>query len=284
MRRQAPLHHDVRGHGRAARGRYSRVMDGFGGLLKRWRVTRRLSQEALAFQAEISTRHLSYLENGRSKPSREMVLVLSNALELELRERNTMLTSAGFAPVYSSNALESLAMAPVRKAIELLLAKQEPYGAVLVDRAWNVLQLNEGATRMLGAFLDAPMERPNVIRALMDPRALRPSIVNWHEVATAVVERLERECAMFPTDELRHALRDELRHYPGVEAIRPVELVAAREPVVQVHLRRGGLEARLFTMLTTIGTPLDVTAQELMIESYFPADDATARWLEGLAG
>jgi transcriptional regulator with XRE-family HTH domain len=125
------------------------VRDGFGGLLKRWRTTRRLSQEQLALDAEISTRHLSFLETGKSRPSREMVLLLASALELELRERNVMLTSAGFAAVYTSSALESLEMAPVRRAIDLLLERQEPYGAIVFDRAWNVVRMNGGAQRLV---------------------------------------------------------------------------------------------------------------------------------------
>lgn len=263
-----------------------RAMDGFGGLLKRWRTTRRLSQEQLAFDAEISTRHLSYLETGKSKPSREMVLLLASALELELRERNTMLSSAGFAAVYTSSGLESMEMAPVRRAIDLILAKQEPYGGIVVDRVWNVLRINEGAGRLLMRFLPEAAERPelaaNIVKSSLDPEGLRPYIVNWVEVATFALERLERECMMFPTDEARQALRAEVRAYPGVDVLRPFDTQSAGEPVSLVHLKRGGDEARLFTMITTIGTPLDVTAQELAIETYFPADEATERWTQSL--
>ncbi|MCU0701639.1 MAG: helix-turn-helix transcriptional regulator [Myxococcaceae bacterium] len=260
------------------------MRDGFAGLLKRWRTARRLSQEQLALDAEISTRHLSFLETGKSKPSREMVLVLASALELELKERNVMLTSAGFAPVYTSSALESLELAPVRRAIELLLQQQEPYGAVLVDRCWNVLRMNQGAMRMLGHFVDPATVEPrvatNVVRAVLHPAGMRPFLVNWLEVAQVALERLERECATYPTDEARRALLDEVRQYPGVEAI-SASTPATGAPVSLVHLRRGDDELRLFTMLTTIGTPLDVTAQELTLESYFPADEATERWIRG---
>ena len=263
-----------------------RAMDGFGGLLRRWRTTRRRSQEQLAFDAEISTRHLSYLETGKSKPSREMVLLLASALELELRERNTMLSSAGFAPVYTSSGLESMEMAPVRRAIDLILAKQEPYGAIVVDRVWNVLRLNDGALRLLSRFLPEAADEPelgtNIVKASLHPRGLRPYIVNWVEVATFALERLERECMMFPTDEARLALRDEVRRLPGVDVLRPFDTQGGGEPISLVHLKRGDDEARLFTMLTTIGTPLDVTAQELAIETYFPADEATERWTQSL--
>lgn len=261
-------------------------MNAFAGLLKQWRLTRRLSQEQLAFDADISTRHLSYLETGKSKPSREMVLLLASALELELRERNTMLSSAGFAAVYTTSALESLEMAPVRRAIDLLLAKQEPYGAIVIDRVWNLLRVNEGAQRLMTRFLPEALTEPalaaNIVRSSLHPKGLRPWIVNWVEVATFALERLERECLMFPTDEARLALRDEVRTYPGVEVLRPFATRSAGEPVALVHLKRGDDEARLFTMITTIGTPLDVTAQELAIEAYFPADDATERWTQSL--
>jgi transcriptional regulator with XRE-family HTH domain len=259
-----------------------RPVDAFPGLLKRWRATRRLSQEQLAFDAEISARHLSYLETGKSKPSREMVLVLASALELELRERNTMLSSAGFAPIYSVSSFESLEMAPVRKAIELLLTKQEPYGAAVFDRAWNVLQVNAGAQRMLARFLPGPPDDPtvatNLVKVLLHPQGLRSSMVNWVEMATFTLERLERECTLFPHDEARQTLLDEVKRYPGIDVLRPLELAGAAHPVATVHFRRGAEEARFFTMLTSLGTPLDVTAQELVVESYFPADEATERW------
>ncbi len=261
--------------------------DSFGPLLKRWRQTRRLSQEQLAFDAEISTRHLSCLENGKAKPSRDMVLVLSSALELDLRERNVMLGSAGFAPLYPSNGLESLSMAPVRRAIDLMLKQQEPYGGVVVDRLWNVLQLNDGARRLMQAFMPVMPEDPkvagNIVRAALHPKGLRPAMVNWVEVAVFTLERIDHECAMYPHDAERLALRDEVRKYPGVEAVRLPESASSGWPVSLVHLRLGDVEARLFTTVTTLGTPLDVTAQELSIETYFPADDATEAWLRELA-
>lgn len=259
----------------------------FGPILKRWRQTRRMSQEQLALDAEISTRHLSCLETGKAKPSRDMVLLLSSALELDLRERNAMLGSAGFAPVYTTSGLESLSMAPIRRAVDLMLAKQEPYGALAVDRVWNVLQMNEGALRMMRVFMPEPPEDPriatNVVRATMHPTGLRPAIVNWVEVAVFLLERMDHECAMYPNDAERLALRDEIRGYPGIAALeRPPPAEGLGQPVALVHMKRGEHEARLFTMVTTLGTPLDVTAQELAIESYFPADEATEAWLKQL--
>jgi transcriptional regulator with XRE-family HTH domain len=261
--------------------------EAFGSLLRRWREGLRLTQEQLADDAEVSTRHLSCLERGKSRPSREMVLVLASVLELELRDRNVLLGCAGFAPVYPSSALESLAMAPIRRAIDLVLKQQEPYGAVVVDRAWNLLEMNDGAARMIAALLPTPPEDPriasNVLRILMHPTGLRPCIVNWVEVAAFTLERIDRDCDLHPHDELRSALRDELLTYPGVAALRPAGTPRANDPVATIHLRHGDTEVRLFTMLTTLGTPMDVTAQELAIESYFPADADSERWLRGLA-
>ncbi len=263
------------------------MRDGFGGLLRQWRTVRRLSQEALAFDAEISTRHLSYLETGKSKPSREMVLLLARALSLELRERNLLLGTAGFAPAYAVTALESLEMAPVRQAIDFILAKQEPYGAVVIDRAWNALRLNAGALRMLRHFMPTPPSNErvmtNVMCLVLHPAGLRPHVVNWEEVARFALERLEQEVTLYPEDAARQALLDEVRGYPDVPELKLGELPRASAPVSLVHLKRGDDEARLFTMLTTIGTPLDVTAQELAVETYFPLDERTAELFHRLA-
>lgn len=211
-----------------------------------------------------------------------MVLLLASVLGLELRERNALLVGAGFAAVYPTTPLEGLAMAPVNRAIELLLAQQEPYGAVLIDRCWNVLRVNHGARRLLAAFLD-PSRVPasiatNLVRATLHPEGLRPHVANWNEVAAIVLERVERAHHAHPADEERRALLEEIRAYPDVaSAARGMPSGAA--PVAMLHLRRGADELRLFTLLTTIGTPIDVTAQELTIESFFPADEATQRWL-----
>ena len=178
-------------------------------------------------------------------------------------------------------------MAPIKKAIDLMLTQQEPFGAIVVDRLWNVLQMNQGALRMMGRFMAVPPDDPriagNVIRATMHPAGLRPAIVNWVEVAVFLLERMDHECAIFPHDEERLALRDEVRGYPGVAALQHSAPAGLGTPVALVHMKRGDDEARLFTMVTTLGTPLDITAQDLAIESYFPADEATEAWLRGLS-
>jgi hypothetical protein len=171
-------------------------------------------------------------------------------------------------------------------AAKYILWKIAPPSSIVVDRVWNVLRLNDGALRLLSRFLPEAADEPelgtNIVKASLHPRGLRPYIVNWVEVATFALERLERECMMFPTDEARLALRDEVRRLPGVDVLRPFDTQGGGEPISLVHLRRGDDEVRLFTMLTTIGTPLDVTAQELAIETYFPADEATERWTQSL--
>ncbi|MBK7396217.1 MAG: helix-turn-helix transcriptional regulator [Myxococcales bacterium] len=253
-------------------------------LLRRHRTRRRWSQEQLGHEAEVSARHLSCLETGKSRPSREMVLVLASVLELELRERNAMLVSAGYAAAYATTALDARAMAPIQRAIDLVLTQQEPYGAILVDRCWNVLRTNQGARRLLGSFLD-PTTLPdgvatNLVRATLHPNGLRPHIVNWSAVAAVLVERVERAHLANPEDEDRRQLFDLVRAEVGPHGLGPPPDGA---PFAVVHLRRGDLELRLFTLLTTIGTPLDVTAQDLTVETLFPADAATERWFQAVA-
>lgn len=246
-----------------------------------------MTQEQLAFAAEISTRHLSCVETGRAQASREMVLVLGSALDVPLRDRNAMLLSAGFAPVYRETDLSAPEMEPVRRAVEFLLARQEPYGAVVVDAAWNLRQANLGAARMFAALLQGrplPAEGANILRMMFEEEGLRGICSNWHEVAGAVLERAQREALLEgPRSEAAKVVRDVLA-LPGVrEGLHRRSLATALPLVIPVHLRLGDGEVRLFSTLTTLGTPADVTAQELRIESYFPADDGTDRWLKSLA-
>lgn len=241
-----------------------------------------MSQTQLAAHADVSTRHLSFLETGRAVPSREMVLALADALDLPLRGRNDLLGAAGFAPVFTASAFQSLALEPVRRAIDHLLRVHEPFAAMVIDRDWNVLQWNEGATRLWQWALDgrqAPADvLSNAIRAATDPRALRPSIVNWDAIATTIAHQLQAEIDAEIDDERRvrlTRLRAAVGTVPRALCVGP--------PFVPLVLRAHDAELRLFITITTLGIPTDVTAQELRIESYFPVDAHTERTLRELA-
>jgi transcriptional regulator with XRE-family HTH domain len=255
---------------------------GVGGLLRQWRAARRLSQLALALDADVSSRHLSFVETGRAQPSREMVLRLADALSVPLRERNALLLSAGFAPLFRETDLEAPEMVAARQAVEFILAHQEPYPAIVVDRHWNVLRANGATQRILGRFLAAPPAGPlNAMRLVFHPGGLRPFVENWEEVAGALMERLHREAAGPPDEETR-ALRDELLACPGVPARwRTPELDRPPAPLLSIVYRKDDLRLAFFTTITTFGTPQDVTLQELRIECFFPADEATRRALAG---
>lgn len=266
----------------------SKLESAFGTLLRHHRTSGGMSQERLAAQAEVSTRHLSCLETGRAAPSREMVLVLASALELPLRDRNALLDAAGFAAAYRESRLDDAAMRELDLALTMLLGKLEPYPAVVLDRSWNLVRANAAATRFLPVLLpaDVPAEvAANIVRTIVHPRGARPFLVNWEEIVHAMAERMKLELTRDPPGSARRRLYDEMLEQPGVrDAIRRVPRPStAGLPFVPVHLRRDGVEARFFTMLTTLGTPIDVTAEELTIEAYFPADAATRALLESLA-
>lgn len=256
----------------------------FGAQLRSWRLARRVSQEQLAARAGVSARHLSFVENGRSQPSRDVVLALAGALDVPLRERNTLLTAAGFAAAYRASPLDGDDLVHLRRAINHVLEQQEPLGAVVVDGHWNILRLNRGAAKLFAHFpltSDAGVAAArNLVLGAVHPGALQPYLVNWLEVAGTMVARLHREVAARPADpELQRLLAAVLACVP-TEWRTPSPGHSAA-PFVTVHLRSPTIEVRLFTMLTSIGTPLDVTAEEIHIETYFPADDATRALLCG---
>jgi len=265
------------------------MSDQFGGQLRAWRLARRVSQEELAGRAGVSPRHVSFVENGKSQPSRDLVLALAGALDIPLRERNTMLTAAGYAAGYRSSSLDSDELAHLRRAIDHVLRQQEPYGAVVVDGEWNVVRANDGAQRLFRHFppttADGVAASRNLVLATVHPGALRPHIVNWLEVAASLVARLHREIAARPGDSELAQLLARVLALPDVPTSwRMPELGRSAPPTIIVHLRAAALDVKLFTMLTSIGTPLDVTAEELHIESYFPADDASDTALRSLPG
>lgn len=250
----------------------------FGALLRYWRGARNLSQLDLATEAGVSSRHLSFLENGRSQPSRDMVLMLAEVLEVPLREQNALLQAAGFAAAYGETDLDAPEMAAVRASIAFLLERHEPYPAVLLDRHWNVVMSNRGGTALMTRFVASPaaLASPiNVMRLLFRAEGARPFIRNWDELAAAMVQRLHREAAVAARDDGAHALLAEVLA-AGVPADWRTPRLGGELPVlVPMRLARDGIEVSLFSAITTLGTPLDVTLQELRLETFFPADESS---------
>ncbi len=251
----------------------------FGSLLRGHRLARRRSQEELAADAEISTRHLSCLETGKAQPSRTMVLVLGSALDLPLRDRNALLGAAGFTPAYGAEPLDAPEEEKLRRAVDLVLERMEPFGAVVIDRAGNVVRMNQGAARLLRAFVDMSAAPPevlaNVLVATLHPKGLRPAIVNFDEVGAFVLDRARREALAGKNDPVLAEVSQLLRAIPDLPSAPPLAPGREMGPFLTVHLRRGDVEGRFFTTLATIGTPIDATAEDLQIETYFPSDEAT---------
>ena len=257
-----------------------------GELLKRWRSQRRISQLDLAVQAGVSARHLSFVETGRSQPSREMVLHLAEQLGVPLRDRNTLLTAAGYAPVYRESALDEPELASVRQAIAVILRNHEPMPALVVDRRWDLVDANSGVTVFLSMLSPALMEPPvNVVRASLHPEGLAARIINFDEYAVHLVERVRRQLEL-SGDASLSALLEEVLDYPRVDGALASHAGAAPVGVVlpvQLRLDRGDVLS-FFTTMTVFGAPLDVTVSELAVESFFPADEATAAGVRALAG
>jgi len=259
-------------------------MPGLGELLRQWRTTRRLSQQALSEQAEISPRHLSWLETGRARPSREMVLVLASALEVPLRERNTLLLAAGFAPAYRETDLSAPDLAPARRALEHLLMGAEPFGAVVLNRRWEVVMANRPFRALVGLVLGRDLRLgENLLALTIDPDALGRVILDHAAVNAVLLHRLNRDVVATGDPELAALLAD-LERLPGVSAEWRRGGLGRTPPVaLTLELRLGDQTLSLFTTLTTLGTATDVSLAELHIEHYFPADSATEAVLRGLS-
>lgn len=250
----------------------------FGRLLHHWRQARHKSQLALAFDARISARHLSFVESGRAKPSRDMVMKLANALDLPFRERNALLTAAGFAQVYRETGLSQPELVQARKAIALIFQHQEPYPAVVMDRYWNLIDSNNAAKAFFGLLLaDHKAPEPlNVLRLMFHPSGLRPWVANWSAVSHALIQRVHREAVGGLPDPKTESLLQEIRSYAGAsEALLTPDLTAPITPLLPIQFRKGTFAADFFSTVTTLGTPLDVTLQEIRIECFFPANEQT---------
>ncbi len=255
-----------------------------GVLLRRWRGIRRASQLGLASLAGVSSRHLSFIETGRAQPSREMVARLAEALEIPLRERNALFLAAGYAPAYSETRLAAPGMERARQAIEFILRQQEPYPAFVLSRHWELLQVNAGAKRFFNYLRGGARTHSNILREVFDPKALRPLVVNWDEVAGDLIRHLHNEVAAAPSDTKAAALLEEMLAYPGVpSAWRNSDFHQPSTPLLTAVYRKGEQELRFFSTITTFGTPQDVTLDELRIECSFPADEGTERICRELA-
>jgi transcriptional regulator with XRE-family HTH domain len=260
----------------------SEVM-GFGGRLKFWRAQRGLSQLGLAAGAEISQRHLSFLESGRAEPSRDMVLRLCAVLDVPLRQQNALLLTAGFAPVWRESDLSSPELSEVNAALDHMLAQQEPYPAFVVDRRWNLLRANAGAGNLVVFLLGAAPTGPvNLADALVAPDVLRPFITNWEDVAVHFLRSVQADAIADGTAETADLLR-RLTTYPGVPPLSRVAPLEAHTPVLHIHFHKGDTRFSVFTTIATLGTPQDVTLQEIRIECFFPSDATSAALLRGWA-
>ncbi len=241
-----------------------------GGLLRYWRGQRGKSQLALSLDSGVSQRHISFVESGRSVASRDLLLTLSQSLEIPLRERNALLLASGYAPVYRESALDTPEMALVMTAVDRVLMQHEPHPALVMDRYWNVLKTNEAAPRFFGGFIDLSLRpRPrNLLHLMFDPEGMRPFIERWEEVAAGLLERVLREAVGHVVDEKTIALLNELKRYAGAEKLKAS--TRNQGPVLPITFRKGEERFSYFSLITTVGTPQCVTAQELRIECMFP--------------
>ncbi|WP_239126612.1 helix-turn-helix domain-containing protein [Asanoa siamensis] len=249
-----------------------------GELLRRWRQHRRISQLDLAIAADVSARHVSLVETGKSKPSAAMVLRLAEQLDVPLRDRNELLLAAGFAPRYAERPLNSAELSAAYDVVERVLRAHEPYPALVFDRRWNIVRTNRAVDPFL-ARVDPELLRPpvNLIRLGLDPRGLAALVVNIADVRAVFRARVARQLAAAPDPELRALYEELLGPWPHDGVDRPV----LSDVVIPMIIRVDGQELRLFSTITTFGTPLDITLDEVAIESYYPADAESAAYFTG---
>ncbi len=250
-----------------------------GDVLRWWRQHRRRSQLDLALETGISAKHLSFVENGRSRPSSDVILRLAESLNLPLRERNRLLLAGGFAPVFHETGLDDPQFASIRSALRQVLTGHEPYPAIVVDRLWNLVDANAGLAHFVGGVAPDLLEPPvNVLRFTLHPEGAAPNIVNLGEVRGHLLGRIRRQMRHTADPELSK-LYDELMGYPSDQAEPEVEYPGPGEIVLPIKVRKGDQILSFFSTVATFGSPLDITLSELAIESFFPADDATAEVL-----
>ena len=257
-----------------------KTQGGLGGLLRYWRDLRGKSQFDVALDTGISQRHISFIESGRSTPSRKRLLDIAHGLDLPLRERNVLLLAAGYAPMYPEAPLQALEMQSVVKALQRVLRQHDPYPAVVMDRYWNVVMTNDASPKFFGKFVDMkarPSPR-NLLHLMFDPDGMRPFIANWEPVARSLFERIQRESVGHTIDEKTTELTASLLAYPDVNSAwkKPKGFPTASSlPVIPVTFVKDKLALSYFSLITTVGTPQTIAAQELRIECMYPADEAT---------
>ncbi|BDU19025.1 transcriptional regulator [Dyella sp. GSA-30] len=251
-----------------------------GRLLRHWRAVRGTSQLELALDVDISQRHLSFIESGRSAPSRQTLTGIVQSLDVPLRERNVIFLAAGFAPVYSEAPWNATEMQGITRALDRMLRQHDPFPAIVMDRYWNVLASNDSSPRFFGSFIDmAARTGPrNMLHLIFDPAGMRPFVVDWETVARSLIQRVYREAVGRVLDENTQALLDELFAYPGVDASWRLHGSVGSDPnlpMIPMGFNKDGKVLSYFSMVTSVGAPQSVAAQELRIESMFPADEET---------
>lgn len=243
-----------------------------GELLRFWRHERGKSQLDLSMDTGISQRHLSFVESGRSAPSRDFLFVVSDALNIPLRERNDLLLASGFAPQYNEQSIDAEQMTVVTRAIDRMLKQHEPHPALVLDRHWYIVRTNSAAPRFFGSFIDLekwPKPR-NLLNLMFNPAGLRPFVEEWETVAAALLQRVRREAVGQVLDAKLQELLKRLREFPGVAELTPSP--APQSPVIPLVFRKGEQRFSYFSLITTVGTPQCITAQELRVECMFPSE------------
>jgi transcriptional regulator with XRE-family HTH domain len=288
----------LRGHCVVMRLRQDRAMNHaehqapFGQLLRQWRQLRKRSQLDLALEASVSQRHLSFMESGRAQPSREMVLQLAEVLDVPLRERNLLMHAAGFAPAFAQRTLQNDEMNAVRDMLDLMLKHHEPYPAMVVNKQWDMLMCNGPAERFVALLgpvqevwhrVDASGGR-NVMRMTFHPQGMQPMLKNWPEVAKLLLTRLQREVAADPTHQALRQLLADIGQFPGVPEDWQSQawLLPMPPPIFPLEFALGAQSLKVYSMVSTFGTALDITADELRVETFFPADDFSRAFFRAL--
>jgi transcriptional regulator with XRE-family HTH domain len=250
-----------------------------GAMLRHWRDLRGRSQLELSSHTGVSQRHISFIESGRSSPSRQTLMDIAQALDVPLRDRNSLLLAAGYAPIYSAAPWNAAEMQGVTRALERMLRQHEPFPAVVMDRYWNVLVTNDAAPRFFNCFIDMSRRSAprNMLHLMFDPNGMRPHIADWDQVAPTLIHRIGRESVGGVTDPKTQELITALLSYPGINAewkTSKAVQTAPMMPVIPLGFNHNGATLRYFSMVTTVGTPQTVAAQELRIECLFPVDES----------